>query len=74
MRIAMTQVSERLIDGRYNLDRWRRILTYMKPKAFAKALTADACFKKDPITGKLLGLTPAAIQELGGANMRNKMV
>ncbi len=47
----------------------------MKPKAFAKALTADACFKKDPITGRLIGLTPAAITELmGGANVRNKQM
>ena len=41
MRIALDEVSTRLQDGRYNLDRWRRILTYMKPKAFAKAITAD---------------------------------
>ena len=38
----------------------------MKPKAFAKAITADSCFKKNPSTGRLLGLTPAAIAELSG--------
>ena len=61
MSISLEQVAERLGDGRYNLDRWRRILTYLKPKAFAQALVADASFKKDPNTGRLLGLTPAAI-------------
>lgn len=68
MRIALDEVSTRLQDGRYNLDRWRRILTYMKPKAFAKAITADSYFKKNPTTGRLLGLTPAAIAELTGGN------
>ena len=65
MRIALDDTSVRLGDGRYNLDRWRRILTYMKPKA----ITADSCFKKNPATG----LTPAAIQELAGGSARAKM-
>mgnify|MGYP006893266408 CR=1 FL=1 len=74
MRLALEDVSVRLGDGRYNLDRWRRILTYMKPKAFAKAITADSCFKKNPSTGRLLGLTPAAIAELSGGAARAKML
>ena len=55
------------------MDRWRRILTYMKPKAFAKAITADSCFKKNPSTGRLLGLTPAAIAELSGGAARARL-
>jgi hypothetical protein len=73
MRIALDDVALRLNDGRYNLDRWRRILTYMKPKAFAKAITADSCFKKNPSTGRLLGLTPAAIAELSGGAARARL-
>lgn len=73
MRIALDDVAMRLNDGRYNLDRWRRILTYMKPKAFAKAITADSCFKKNPSTGRLLGLTPAAIAELSGGAARARL-
>lgn len=73
MRIALDEVSTRLQDGRYNLDRWRRILTYMKPKAFAKAITADSCFKKNPTTGRLLGLTPAAIAELSGGAAKARL-
>jgi hypothetical protein len=73
MRIALEDVSIRLGDGRYNLDRWRRILTYMKPKAFAKAITADSSFKKNPSTGRLLGLTPAAIAEISGSAARAKL-
>ena len=73
MRICLDDVAVRLGDGRYNLDRWRRILTYMKPKAFAKAITADSCFKKNPSTGRLLGLTPAAIAELSGGAARARM-
>ena len=42
----------------------------LKPKAFAQALVADASFKKDPNTGKLLGLTPAAISDLLGAQAK----
>lgn len=71
--MALDDVSIRLGDGRYNLDRWRRILTYMKPKAFAKAITADSCFKKNPSTGRLLGLTPAAIAELSGGAARARL-
>ena len=74
MRIALEDTSVRLGDGRYNLDRWRRILTYMKPKAFAKAITSDSCFKKNPSTGRLLGLTPAAIAELSGSAARAKLL
>lgn len=73
MRICLDDVAVRLGDGRYNLDRWRRILTYMKPKAFAKAITADSCFKKNPSTGRLLGLTPAAIAELSGGAARARL-
>ena len=74
MRISLDDVSARLGDGRYNLDRWRRILTYMKPKAFAKAITADSCFKKNPSTGRLLGLTPAAIAELSGSAAKARLL
>lgn len=45
----------------------------MKPKAFAKAITADSCFKKNPSTGRLLGLTPAAIAELSGGAARARL-
>ena len=42
-------------------------------KAFAKAITADSCFKKNPSTGRLLGLTPAAIAELSGGAARARL-